>query len=339
MLMNLTPEAFQEKKSNQGERKKTWKKALLLFLLAAIVAFILARYIGTEKAIEIISRADKRLIFLAVLIQLLNLVLVSYKLKFLIEKTGEKAGLAKLCLVTMAGNFVNNLTPGARVSGDAFRIYVLNKNLKIRADRAAAGVFAERVFDFAVLVAFFAAGYFYLVQIIEIPERYKEAIKLALLAVAALFIALLKFMKSEKMQKLFLFLPARIGERLELFRTSYAGLIQEKGTSFYALLISIVIWSAEILRAYLVLLSLGVDVAVLKVAVANVTTLFISLVPLTPGGIGVVEGSLLGIYLAIGIQKEIAVMAVIIDRAIAMWLMTLLGAFAATLLTDAAGEH
>lgn len=270
----------------------------------------------------------------------MNLVLVSYKLKFLIEKTGEKAELAKLCLVTMAGNFVNNLTPGARVSGDAFKIYVLNKNLKIRADRAAAGVFAERVFDFAVLVVFFAAGYLYLVQIIAIPERYKQVIKLALIAVAVLFIVLLKFMKSEKVRKLFFFLPERIGEKIELFRTSYAGLIKERGTSFYALAISAVIWSAEISRAYLVLLSLGVDVAVLKVVVANITALFISLVPLTPGGIGVVEGSLLGIYLAIGIQKEVAVMAVIIDRAIAMWLMTLLGAIAAALLTDRlAGEQ
>jgi len=239
----------------------------------------------------------------------------------------------------MAGNFVNNLTPGARVSGDAFKIYVLNKNLKIRADRAAAGVFAERVFDFAVLVAFFAAGYFYLVQIIEIPEKYKQAVKLALVAVAVLFVVLLKFMKSEKMKKLFFFLPERISVKLELFRTSYAGLIKESGTSFYALAISIVIWSAEISRAYLALLSLGVDIAVLKVVVANITALFVSLVPLSPGGIGIVEGSLIGIYLAIGVQKEIAVMAVIIDRAIAMWLMTLLGAAAAALLTPGFDEQ
>jgi len=270
----------------------------------------------------------------------LNLVLVSYKLKFLIEKTGEKPELAKLCLVTMAGNFVNNLTPGPRVGGDAFKIYLLNKNLKIRADRAAAGVFAERIFDFAVLVVFFAVGYFYLIRIIEIPAGYRQVIKFALLAAAAVFLVVFKLAKSEKADRIFAFLPEKIGEKIELFRTSYAGLIKERGTSLYALVLSFGIWSIEISRAYLVLLSLGVKAEMIKVAVANITALFLTLIPLTPGGVGVVEGSVLGIYIAIGVQKDIAVMAVVIDRAISLWFMTLIGAAATGLLTGRlAGEE
>lgn len=294
----------------------------------------LTSFIGLKNAYEILKKAKAEFFILAILFQFLNVFLVSYKIKFLVESAGEKIrSFSRVYLITLSGNFINNITPGARVGGEAAKIYLLNKEFEIPANKAAAAIFGERVFDFFALFGLFILGYFYAINKLRLPEKYSFAIKLTLILSIFILIFVLKVIKSRRIKRFSSYFPERFSNSFESFRVSYADMLEKRSISAYAIIISIAIWLTEILRAYFVFLSLNYHASFIIVAIANIIGIFLTTIPLTPGGAGVVEAGVVGIYIAADFDKSIAALAVIADRVIAFWLMSIAGVLALLFLT------
>ena len=92
--------------------------------------------------------------------------------------------------------------------------------------------------------------------------------------------------------------------------------------------ISLLNWVLDCAVLVAMLWALGFLDGIGPVIVAYTVALISSMLPITPGGIGIVEVIMTAVLAAFGIPAQIAAIAVIAYRLIAFWLVNLIGAFA-----------
>jgi uncharacterized protein (TIRG00374 family) len=107
-------------------------------------------------------------------------------------------------------------------------------------------------------------------------------------------------------------------------------------------IVTVLIWTTEAARLYLVVAALGFEGVHLGISGAFFVALAASLltaVPLTPAGIGVVEVGIVGILTAIyGVSPTDAATIALVDRAISVLTVVVLGAIAYVLSSKTKGR-
>jgi uncharacterized protein (TIRG00374 family) len=102
--------------------------------------------------------------------------------------------------------------------------------------------------------------------------------------------------------------------------------------------ISLVNWVLDCAVLVTMLWGMGYLDGVGPVIVAYTVALISAMLPITPGGIGIVEVIMTAVLAAFGIPAQIAAIAVIAYRLISFWLVNFVGAFAAMTLRRSLGE-
>lgn len=317
-----------------GETRGYGRNLLILIVGGAILIWLFISHAGVSQTVEAMKRSRKPLLLLAVSLQFLNVLIIAVRWRYLLEKVGSRIPLNALFTVVLAGNFMNNITPGARVGGEAYRAYLINRRFGVHAGEGIATILVERLFDFAVLFAFFIASYLYLAFTGEMSRAERTALSGVLLATTVLFILFALLMKKEELLIGFFnrfpgVVRAKLLEALQVFRISSSGLIRQRGIPAVMVLLTVLLWATEVIRPFFVFLALGVKVPFVAVALVTIVTMFVSAVPLFPGGLGVAEGTMLATYASLGIPTEVLAVVIVVDRAISYWLLTGAGGLAA----------
>jgi uncharacterized protein (TIRG00374 family) len=126
---------------------------------------------------------------------------------------------------------------------------------------------------------------------------------------------------------------AELPERLPSFTTNASAVFRELSSSPRILSVYVLGWAGTLMifpgiRVWLLLRALGEQFApVVLLPVVLVTAYSVTLLPLTPGGIGVAEASATVVFVALGVPEAIAVPVVLLDRFLGVYLAALLGWF------------
>ena len=89
-------------------------------------------------------------------------------------------------------------------------------------------------------------------------------------------------------------------------------------------LLSLLSWLAEVGRLYLVTEAVGVDVSLGLVILVAVANALLTLIPLTPGGLGLVEPGIVGL-LMVSLPRADALPVALLDRAISFLSLLIVG--------------
>jgi hypothetical protein len=195
--------------------------------------------------------------------------------------------------------------------GDAYRAYVFTDATGYNFARTIGTILAERVLDVVMIFILIVAAALALYGVSDLGGTALFLVIASLLVLAS--VAVLFVMKQFGM-RLARFLPARI-------RTSYDRFHQGALGSFrhlpLLLFISFLTWFTEVGRLYFVMQALDISVAVsfsliLFVTLANA---ILTTVPITPGGLGIVEPGIIGL-LTLSLARSEAVSVALLDRSI-----------------------
>ncbi len=224
------------------------------------------------------------------------------------------AGMLKIMLLSW---FANCVVPAKL--GDVYRGFLLKQRSGAPFTTTMGTIAAERLIDLVVLVVLLAAS-----GLIVFGRQFPSGASSVLTyggatVLASVVVVGIAWLFRDSFLKR---MPARFTGHFERLQ---AGLIVNLRSPWRSVLISIMIWSADGLRFFLVAWSLG---SVLPFSTALVIALLSSMAtvsPLSPAGLGVVEALVISILPLVGVASDSAAAIAILDRVISYMSLIVVG--------------
>ncbi len=282
----------------------------MLFLMVILI-HIFWKDISTLVRVTLndVERAKLSYVLLALSLYIISVLISSVRWKVILDSLGYSIRAGSLVPVIFGSISVNNLTPANRMGGEPLRIVWAKEQFGVRLPHA-------------------------LVSILY--ERFVEVIPVAILSLYAFYIILPFFNGNFNPLKIIIYGIFTIIMTITAYyiiKTRFSSII--KRFSMYpemlrkafvpTLLFSSSVWILDIFRLKIVSLALGLHISMNIIIVLSVLSLFLGLLPLTPGGLGVVDGGLVSALVLFQIPLGEAIGMVAVERFISYGVSTFIG--------------
>jgi len=315
-------------------RRLRQPKTIISLVLPIILLFLFVRSLPGFKLEELpglILQANPLLLLAAFGVFYLGFPLRGLRWSLLIRGTGYPLRVRDATEIIFISWLVNCLVPAKL--GDIYRAYLLKINSTVSLSRTFGTVFIERVLDlFAIVVLGLAAGYWSFRG--RLPGEVQIVFAIGVGVVVLLAAGLLTMRNFGRRVIIALPLPHAV---LEFYDRFEEGVFSAVGMRALPRLVVItgLIWATEAMRLFLVVEALGFEGVHLGISGAFFVALTGSLltaVPLTPAGIGVVETGVVAVLtLVYGVSAPQALAITLVDRAISVLSIIVLGSIAYSL--------
>jgi len=321
--------------------KPNLHKVVLVVIVAIVLMTLAAGLLSHEnfyEMLEVIRNANYLLIGSAAALYFINLAVWAGRwqtaLSFIDCQISFRSRYSMICATV----FLNNISPGARVGGDPFgRIYMLHKLENASYSSGMASLIGEFALTPLIVVSFLMGGL--------LLQFGKGSLQLSLLLMAAWVLAALGtifvprlFFKKRVALKGISNITSRVlgrfGKRTNIQETVEG--IEALYSSTYTIMDkwqkivliggwTLLIGVSDLLRLSAIFLALGYHPTLSTLLIASSLEIVVGLVPLLPGGLVLVEGSLISVLALLGIPLDVAMAATLIERGITFVLSTIVG--------------
>jgi uncharacterized protein (TIRG00374 family) len=315
--------------SVEAVRRRRWwrvlRAALSLTMVALAIYFLAARAHEIQDAWGLVRRAQLRWLGAAVLFEAASMVVFARIQRGLLRAGGVQLPLRTMVEITVAGNAVAATLPGGVAWAAAWVFGQLSRRGVDRFLRVWVFLVAGAVSSFALFVVV-AVGVW-----LAGDKGPVAGLRWAVLALAAIpILALVAFPLRNTAParraralvvrvagsipggKLLRHLTHSLFDRLEAVHLSPEGWAEVLG-------LALLNWLYDCAVLIMSLLALGIAVPWRGIFVIYGVTQIAASLPITPGGLGVVEGSLAAMLHAYGVNTEQAIATVIVYRFVSFW--------------------
>ena len=257
-----------------------------------------------NEVVSVLADAKISYIILAVATYFLSVFLYTLRWKTILRRMGYLTDTFYLTAIILGGIFFNNITPSSKTGGEPVKIYWLKEKFNVPLAHGTISIFYEKgveAIPFLILTA-------YVSSILKdyIPGGIARDITLVVLIIGGGAYRLRRRFTMPRLKVLI-------------------DLLKDKFTFFVTLTTSSLVWLLDILRFKLISLALGAQLPLHIIAVMSFLYFVLGAAPLTPGGIGVVEGGFTAAIIGLGVAAPLAIGIVIIERLISYVLSTAIG--------------
>jgi uncharacterized membrane protein YbhN (UPF0104 family) len=260
-----------------------------------------------------LAQARPQYLFAALALYIVSLFIVGARWRGFLRAIGGDVGLGRAALATLGGIAAGNLTPSMRLAGEACRIAIVRATGRASWRHATIAAMWDRLSEVPpvlvlVIIAIIGAGH----RVTSWRLVGKSGVAMVLLA-AAVAIGLVWAAAKHARAQL-----AALHERLS--GSLISGRVFATGVALSTLL-----WIQDVLRLTCAALAFGVALSPTAIATLAVVAMIGGIVP-GIGGLGPVEGGLVGTLLAFGVDLPTAVAITSAERAISFGFSTASGA-------------
>jgi len=312
--------------------------AALVIAIMAVAGWLLARE-NFYQMFEAIRSANRLLVASAVAIYFVGVAVWALRWQTALSFLHFRVRFAVRYLILCATIFLNNITPGARIGGDPFgRLYMLHKLENTSYSSAMASIIGERVLTPLIVVSFLMAGL--LLQF----GKESQQLTIILIAVWALagfatvFFPRIFFKKRIAVKGISGMINRVLGwfgkrgntqdimEGIEAFYASSYATINKWKKLLVIGGLTLLLGALDVSLIYTVFLALGYHPQLSVLLIASSLPTIVGLIPFLPGGLVIVEGSLISVFALLGVPLALALAATVIVRGISFVLSTVVGA-------------
>ena len=306
----------------------------ILSIVVPLVIIVIAGYLNGSALADVpryVSEANPLLVLAAVAIYYAGFPLRGYRWKTLLKGAGYRVGTRDATEILFLSWLVNCVVPAKL--GDVYRAYLLKLNSPVSATRSLGTVFIERILDlFAIAILGLAAGCWrFRDSLGSLPWAMQFIFVLGVSMVVVLAVLLIVMRNFGRRVMGALPLPRRAVVLYERFEEGVFNSVGLKGLPLLGLL-TVTIWATEALRLGFVIMALGFPNLGLGVSGVLFVALIGSLltaVPLTPAGLGAVEGGVGFVLVKVfGVLSGQAIAIILVDRAISVFTIVIFGSIA-----------
>ncbi len=301
----------------QIRKRRLWKRTAFSFLISFLLLYFFISKADVGEMIRSLKGVDVRFIALAFLSHYLSYGMRGYRWKRMLQGEGFSGSTFDLAKIIFLFQSLNCVLPAKL--GDLYGAHLMKINFSLSRSYALGSVFLWRVFDFAAVVVLSIGSAFILFGD-KIPPEFLFAGKvvvpclLALCALMGLFFHYKRFPLANRFEK--------FKGVIDSFREG----LRIRGRDIPFLMgTTAIVWLLEAGRFYFICRSLAVELSWLPVLFITSSAAFLTIIPLTPSGLGAVELSLVKLLEFLGIGVPIVYPLIIWDRIIAHWSQILFG--------------
>ncbi|HEY6894237.1 MAG TPA: lysylphosphatidylglycerol synthase transmembrane domain-containing protein, partial [Rhodanobacteraceae bacterium] len=217
------------------------------------------------------------------------------------------APLKRLMLTHLAAICINNVTPASRLAGEACRVVALVRGRIAATSTAVISIMYDRLSEVPAVVVLGIVG------LAALGRRVVPAIALSTVAVAVLATCVAGFA------------AAWAWPRVKRQVASLHAVTLAPRVLGLAAVVSGGLWMLDVMRLRAAAAAVGAPVTLMQSALLSAITIVAGLVP-SVGGLGVIEGGLVGGLVAFGVRPTDAAAITAIERGISYGLGTIAGA-------------
>lgn len=301
-------------------------RTIISFLLALVILYLVISRtdIDFSESMRQIRRANYWYFGAALVVFYITFVLRGWRWKGMLGSAGisESTGhsmpnVTGMFQIMTLSWFVNSVLP-ARM-GDAYRCYLIKRRANASFGISLGTMLAERFIDLIVLVGMLLmAGA--VVYGTHTPDRAQQAFLagggVVILGVVGVVVF---WILRERLEG---FMPARI---VKHYRKVRDGLFDSLGKPLVPVSVSILLWFCDGLRVFLVAWSLGQHIPYQAAIMVALLSALISTIPITPAGLGFVEGIMIYALTSIGVGSNTAAAIALLDRLVTYGSLLLVG--------------
>ena len=213
--------------------------------------------------------------------------------------------------------FANCVLP-ARL-GDAYRSYLLKQKNGASFGRSLGTILAERLIDLVCLVMVLTVSGA-IVFGTKVPHRAEQAFLVGVGVVAIGVVgAVFLWLARDRVEQ---WLPDRISSH---YQRLHDGIFKILGRPLTYGAIGLVLWLTDGLRLMFVAKSLGLSLTLPEATMVALLSALVMIVPITPAGLGVVEGFMIWLLPQVGISGDSAAAVAFLDRFVTYFSVILIG--------------
>lgn len=325
------------------KRARRHLKLLLDLLVVALVAFalytILRQRASLAKTLRVVRGANPWLIGVALLMEAASYLGYSYFFYRLCRPGTPRLTFPRALHTQVTAYGIGNVTPGGGAGGLYFYYKGLTNN-GCEPERSVAYVVVANLISGAVLAAAFSLG----AVMATVTGLLSPGYSVAALAGAALmdgvflacFLLLLKpgvllsalqWLRPglQKMSRGRLTLSEKVDETVVESGAQLRSLFRDRGRLAGTMAGSMGYWALDMLCLAMCFLAFSRSVNLWVLLFGYGVGMAMMVVPVTHGGLGLVEGSLVLVYVAMGIRPEVAIAGVLAYRLFSFWIPIPLG--------------
>lgn len=295
-----------------------WRELVSTLIPLALIA-VAARNVDWSEAGRALGESRPYYVLLALLVYYATFPLRAWRWARLLREGGADLGWGDLLRILFLGWFVNSIVPAKL--GDLYRSFLVKRRFGISLSRTVGVVVAERLLDLLVVFVLLIVGGYVAFGRTILPDLTIVYVTGAALAVAIVAGIAAMYYLAPKLARFFPKEARRIGR---LFRE---GVLHSFRALPLAGPLTVVIWSAEALRLFFVLTSLGLELPASGVVFVAVAVALLTTVPLTPAGFGFVEIAMVYVLTTgFGLAQADAIAVAVVDRAVSVLSVIIVGA-------------
>jgi len=301
-----------------GEMKKKILTAANIIVSIALVALLLY-FVGFEDILEGISGINLFLLFLSIVFAFLVDLIMSYRIKVLLEDMKEKMKFIDILKSHFVGMLAADFTP-ARTGYFASAV-AMKYNYKIPSEKAMVSIFGPQIFDFAVKLIFGTIGIFYIaVYLINIEEWW--LLLIGIIAMTMIIGTMLLVLFSRRFVLLFSFL-----EKIPFVSRLYAMTVRMQQNAKTVISKAGVImqlvglgWILKTIAVYLVAKSVGItlDIGYPEILFYFFLQPLVTMLEFAPtttiAGLGLSEGANILLFSLFGVEPAAAMLFALLAR-------------------------
>jgi uncharacterized protein (TIRG00374 family) len=310
-----TPPESQAKSLSLRRKFLSRQTAISFAVLGGLLALVLTRFdVAWGETWDLMLHMNPLWYATAVLVHYTTFLFRGARWRLLLRNAARKAGVpfeerhslyfGRIILMSWFANSVTFFR-----MGDAYRAYAYSEDTKTSFPRAAGTVLADRLIDLSVVGTLMGVGLLILLVGGQItPPVILMAAAAGLLALIA--VGLLGMLVARRLVTLLL--PKKLAD---LYHRFHDGAMGSFGSLHWVFGLGLLGWLSEVGRLFFVIKALDVSVALGLVVFAPMANGLLSAIPLTPGGLGIVETGVSGL-LQLELTMELAVAVALVDRTI-----------------------
>lgn len=311
-----------------GERLRS-PQTVVSFLIAFALIFFVFRNLdlNTGEIWRNMRSSDPVFVLLGFAVYYGSFPLRALRWRKLLDNAGitrenglDVPGLRGLSEIYVLSWFANCIVPAKL--GDAYRGYLLKKHARTSFSRTIGTIFAERVMDIFALVTLLVLASLFVFRG-TLPSSLRLPVFSGIGLVVVGIIGLLGlFVFGSRVRAL---VPIRVRPAYERLEHGIVTSFSRRRLTSVAVLTTVV-WIMEGLRLYFVATAFGVELTPAASLLVALLASLLTIMPLTPAGLGVVEGGTIIALKLLSVGVTDAGSIAIVDRIIAYWSVIVVGA-------------